>query len=207
MSVLLHPWFVALYSALALAPFACGAESATQLPDTRAPDEPALHEAAKVDWLFSWEGYRIARYRSPTPVEAEGGQRINTTRLQALLKHSPPPALIDVQPVAWREGFFLLQHPRLHLPGSLWLPNVGLGELDDAWAEYFRRGLEAATGHDQSHPLVIYCTADCWMSWNAVKRASHWGYRQVYWYAEGTDGWQESDLTLVPGQPLPFAAH
>ncbi|WP_255482939.1 rhodanese-like domain-containing protein [Marinobacterium marinum] len=158
-----------------------------------------------VDPLFSWEGFRIARYRSPTPDQAEGGQRINTAALQSLQQQSPRPALIDVQPVRWQQGVFLTSQPRFNLPGSLWLPNVGLGELDSDWTEYFHRGLEQVANGSKSYPLVFYCTADCWMSWNAVKRASEWGYNRIYWYAEGTDGWQEADLALEKAEPLPFS--
>ncbi len=158
----------------------------------------------EVDLMFSWEGFRVARYRSPTPDFAEGGERIDTRALQALIRQQPRPALIDVQPVRWQDGIFLLAKPRFNLPGSLWMPNVGLGELEPDWAEYFRQGLLRASSGDRDYPLIFYCTADCWMSWNAVKRASGWGYRQVYWYAEGTDGWQEADLSLEKATPLPF---
>lgn len=164
----------------------------------------AATDGSKVDLMFSWEGFRIARYRSPTPDVAEGGERIDITTLQALIRQQPRPALIDVQPVRWQDGIFLLAKPRFNLPGSLWMPNVGLGELEPDWAEYFRQGLLQASSGDKGYPLVFYCTADCWMSWNAVKRASEWGYRQVYWYAEGTDGWREADLSLEKATPLPF---
>lgn len=168
------------------------------------PQAIAIADDSTVDLHYSWEGYRIARYRSPTPAQAEGGQRIDTLSLQALLAQRPRPALIDVQPVRWQDGIFLQSKPRHNLPNSLWLPNVGLGELSPDWADYFRRGLESASFGSTDFPLVFYCTADCWMSWNAVKRAAEWGYTQVYWYAEGTDGWKEADLPLEKADPLPF---
>ena len=164
----------------------------------------ATAEGPEVDLMFSWEGYRIARYRSPTPDSAAGGERIDTVSLQALLRQQPGLALIDVQPVRWQDGIFLLSTPRFNLPGSLWLPNVGLGELAPDWSEYFRQGLRQASSGDLHYPLVFYCTADCWMSWNAAKRASEWGYRQVYWYAEGTDGWREAEQRLEQASPNPF---
>jgi len=36
--------------------------------------------------------------------------------------------------------------------------------------DYLRRGLERASGGNNTRLLVIYCQADCWMSWNAAKR-------------------------------------
>ncbi|GAA0785384.1 rhodanese-like domain-containing protein [Marinobacterium sediminicola] len=161
-------------------------------------------EGSDIDIMFSWEGFRVTKYRSPTPEFAEGGQRIDTISLQDMNQQQPKPALIDVQPVRWQDGIFLQSKPRFNLPGSIWMPNVGLGELEPEWADYFSKGLRQASSGKMDYPLVIYCTADCWMSWNAVKRASVWGYTQVYWYAEGTDGWKEADLALEKATPLPF---
>ena len=42
--------------------------------------------------------------------------------------------------------------------------------------------------------VVIYCLADCWMSWNAAKRILAYGYSNVAWYPEGTDGWERTGL-------------
>ena len=38
-----------------------------------------------------------------------------------------------------------------------------------------------------------------------MKRAHTWGYTRLYWYAEGSDGWQEADLELVKAHPQPFS--
>ena len=45
--------------------------------------------------LFSEQGYRIADYRSPLPVEPPAGQRIDTPALDRLLREADP-VLIDV---------------------------------------------------------------------------------------------------------------
>jgi PQQ-dependent catabolism-associated CXXCW motif protein len=63
-------------------------------------------------------------------------------------------------------------------------------------AGYFAKGLDKATDGDHARMLVFYCLADCWMSWNAAKRALELGYSDVAWYPEGTDGW------LIAGLPL-----
>lgn len=167
---------------------------------------PAAHSATEAGLYFSWEGYRIGRYKSPTPEQAEGGVRIDAGTLAEMLASPSPPALLDVQPVRWQSGIFLQTRQRYNLPGSIWLPNVGLGELDAQWSAYFREHLARLTGSDKQFPVVVYCTADCWMSWNAVKRASSWGYSNLFWFAEGTDGWRESDHELVPAHPVPLPA-
>jgi hypothetical protein len=41
------------------------------------------------------------------------------------------------------------------------------------------------------------------MSWNAARRAVAWGYANVAWYPDGTDGWAEEDLPLEDAQPAP----
>ena len=63
----------------------------------------------------------------------------------------------------------------------------------------------AGTRGNKSHPVIFYCRSDCWMSWNAAKRALSFGYTKVYWFAEGIDGWlfEEYDtevLTPAAGQ-------
>jgi PQQ-dependent catabolism-associated CXXCW motif protein len=45
--------------------------------------------------------------------------------------------------------------------------------------------------------------ADCWMSWNAAKRALELGHKAVVWYPEGTDGWSEAGLPLAPATAVP----
>lgn len=154
--------------------------------------------------LFSDDGYRIARYRSPTPQQVDGGLTIDTADLQQLLAQVPTPVLLNVQALDWRAGIFIEREPRQQLPGSLWLPNVGKGELEPRWERYFRTELERATGGATDTPLVIYCRADCWMSWNAVRRAATWGYSSLYWYPEGSDGWREAGLPLETAEPVPL---
>ncbi|WP_126718429.1 hypothetical protein [Sphingomonas ginkgonis] len=50
-------------------------------------------------------------------------------------------------------------------------------------------------------PLVVFCRADCWMSWNAAKRLRAWGFGDVRWYPAGSDGWAEMGRPLVAVRP------
>ncbi|WP_415888274.1 rhodanese-like domain-containing protein [Neptuniibacter sp. SY11_33] len=153
--------------------------------------------------LFSAEGYRLFHYRSPTPLKSLHGKTLSTEDVIRLLETGNKPIFVDVQPIPWNR-VFIQKEPRLHIPGSLWLPNVGFGELDDDWSEYFQSNLERLTNGDKSLPVIIYCTADCWMSWNALKRASEWGYTNLLWYRNGSDGWIEHDLETSIATPEPF---
>ncbi len=154
-------------------------------------------------------GYRIANYRAPTPTSVPHGITITTHELQELIRLQDP-VLIDVQAVTVRpetEDFsmsWLPNRARFNLPGSVWLPNVGYGKLVERMDDYFRYHLARVTGGNRDRPIVIYCVVDCWMSWNAVQRAAGYGYRQLYWYREGTDGWAARGLPLVKAEPLPL---
>lgn len=168
-----------------------------------------LSSAALADDLFNDEGYRIQQYRRATPATAPAGRRIDAVQLQRLLQDTSL-ILIDVQAITVRPetadfGFaWLPSSQRMHIAGSTWLPNVGYGELEPRMRDYFRSSLARLTNDDRGQAIVFYCVVDCWMSWNAVKRAASWGYANLYWFAEGTDGWQEAGLPLVPADPLPL---
>ncbi|HEX5795421.1 MAG TPA: PQQ-dependent catabolism-associated CXXCW motif protein, partial [Geminicoccaceae bacterium] len=154
------------------------------------------------------EGYRMAEYRAPVPASLAGATVVTTADLQALLETTRP-ILLDVLPLprepANRPAGSVWRPPaREHLPGSAWLPNVGYGELSAEFERYFRDNLVRLTGDDRSRPLVFYCQADCWMSWNAAKRALAYGYRNVAWYPLGTDGWRAAGRPLVPAEPVPM---
>jgi rhodanese-related sulfurtransferase len=41
------------------------------------------------------------------------------------------------------------------------------------------------------------------MSWNAAKRALEIGYRNVLWFRDGTDAWQELGYPLVEVGKVP----
>ncbi|WP_371134791.1 PQQ-dependent catabolism-associated CXXCW motif protein [Pseudomonas sp. Q11] len=154
--------------------------------------------------LFSAQGYRIAQYRSPTPAAVDGAKTLDTQALQQLMAQTPSPILIDVYRRPWLQGRFIDNEPHANLPGSLWLANTGDGDLDPTWQDYFNHHLEKATGGRADQPLVFYCRADCWLSWNAVKRAAAMGYKQLYWYRDGLDAWEAAHQPLQAARPEPF---
>jgi PQQ-dependent catabolism-associated CXXCW motif protein len=153
------------------------------------------------------EGYRIEDYRAPTPLTVAGGMTLDTAAAKQLWK-SGEAVWIDVLPAPRRPAnlpvsALWLPLPHRDIPGSLWLPDIGRGALGPELEGYFRDHLAAATGGRRDVPVVFYCLADCWMSWNAAKRAASWGYRRVYWYRNGTDGWETANLPLAPAEPVP----
>ncbi|ALG69495.2 PQQ-dependent catabolism-associated CXXCW motif protein [Beggiatoa leptomitoformis] len=149
-------------------------------------------------------------YRAPTPRLLAGATTITTAELIKLLQQEPV-LLVDVLAVTYRaesalfDGAWLLSEPRANLPHSLWLPNVGYGIINSQMQAYFSDNLAKATQGNKNHPIVFYCIVDCWMSWNASKRALTMGYTRIYWYPEGTDGWKEAGQTLENSIPVPLS--
>ena len=114
----------------------------------------------------------MGHYRAPTPLSISGARRINAAQLTKLRKQTGV-LLIDVMAhigAGWDplSGQWLISKPRLNIPGSIWLPDVGGGYLSPELENYFKSNIKRLTKGKQSAPLVVYCQSDCWMSWNAV---------------------------------------
>ena len=151
--------------------------------------------------------YRLEDYRAPTPATLQGARAINTQEAEQIWR-SGTASFIDVLPRPPRpkdlpEGTLWRDKPRANIPDSIWLPDTGYGELAPSMADYFARGLAKATNGDRARLIVLYCLADCWMSWNAGKRALSLGYGNVAWYRDGTDGWHAAGLPLKDATPEP----
>ncbi|WP_159726506.1 PQQ-dependent catabolism-associated CXXCW motif protein [Methylosinus sp. Ce-a6] len=153
------------------------------------------------------QGYRQADYRAAVPATLRGATVVDTARAFEIwrdktavfvdvLPRPPKPAGLPPDAV-WRDK------PRFDIPGGVWLPETGYGELSPAALRYLEKGLARATAGDKSRPLVFYCLADCWMSWNAAKRALSLGYSRVSWYPPGTDGWVAAGHPLERREPEP----
>jgi PQQ-dependent catabolism-associated CXXCW motif protein len=149
------------------------------------------------------DSYRNENYRSETPVTLKGARVLTTAEARAIWE-AKSAAFIDVLPqpprpknlppdVLWRP------QPRADIPGSLWLPDTGYGELAPAMEAYLVAGLRKAG----ERTLVFYCQRSCWMSWNAARRALALGFKPVDWYPDGVDGWREAGLPLEPREAEP----
>jgi PQQ-dependent catabolism-associated CXXCW motif protein len=153
-------------------------------------------------------GYRIGQYRAPTPQSVPNGATITLEDLQRLVRESNA-VLIDVMPSDGAgadpaTGAWHILKPRDHMAGSIWLPDVGKGTLTPELESYFRVNLATATQNDLARAVIVYCQADCWMSWNAIRRAATYGYTNLHWYPDGTDGMRDWDVPLVRAAPVPM---
>lgn len=150
-------------------------------------------------------GYRMDEYRAPVPDTLQGAKVVGTKEAEALWREKRA-VFIDVMPNTPKPanlpaGTIWKDKVREGIPGSIWLANVGYGAISGETADYFRKGLEASTASDKSRPILFYCMTNCWMSWNAAKRAVEWGYSSVIWYPLGADGWESAKLPLEKNRP------
>ena len=153
------------------------------------------------------DGYRTDNYRAPVPATLAGVRVLGTAEAETIWR-SGTATFIDVLPRAPKPpnlpaGTVWRDEPRLNIPGSVWLPDTGYGKLAEATEDYLRRGLERASGGNKSAVIVVYCQENCWMSWNAAKRVLSYGYSNVVWYPEGTEGWERANLPVAEAQPEP----
>jgi len=184
-------------SMVALKRLAVGAAAALfalTAPAVSAPDEPA--------------GYRMGKYRAEVPATLKGAEVVDPAGAIALWD-SKGAVFVDVlprppRPAGLAEGTVWRPPVRHNIPGSTWLANVGFGKINSEVEAYFRTNLEKLSGGHGEKPLLFYCLANCWMSWNAAKRALEWGYTRVYWFPEGTDGWTAAGRDVVESEPVPL---
>ena len=155
-----------------------------------------LAAAVQADSPPEPDGYRMDDYRAPTPATLSGATVLDTEAAAALWREGYA-VFVDVlprrvKPATLPEGTVWRDKKRNSVPGSIWLANAGYGALAAPLEASFREALDVAEGGG----LVFFCLRDCWMSWNAAKRALSYGHENVYWYPDGTDGWAEELLPL-----------
>jgi PQQ-dependent catabolism-associated CXXCW motif protein len=183
---------LAVTSAPAAAPVLNSASAAPPAAKTSVTPEPA--------------GYWTGPINSAVPATITGGKVIHDAHVLRTLLKRPETVVVDVsnaprRPDNLATGAPWLPLPHHAIPGSLWIPGVGLGEIPPAVDEFFRRQLASATSGNLSRRVVIYCHQACWLSWNAAKRAISYGYRNVYWFSEGVEGWKAAHFPTAVIEP------
>lgn len=148
--------------------------------------------------------YRTDHYRAPTPTHVPGALTVDTDAARALFNAGAVwPIFVKslkrstVPPHPWLSG----GAERL-IPGGVWLPNVGIGDADAATIAFFRRELDALHARAPERGYMFYCYLDCWVSWNAAKRALELGYAPVVWYPGGVDGWTLDEAPTEATSPV-----
>lgn len=138
---------------------------------------------------------------APVPATLTGATVIRATDVATLLKEQRA-VVVDVsdspaRPEKLAPQAVWLPPPHPIIPGSMWIAGAGTGTIDAATERDYRERLAHATGNDLAHPVVVYCHERCWLSWNAAKRAIRYGYRNVYWFPGGIEGWRAAGFTTA----------
>jgi PQQ-dependent catabolism-associated CXXCW motif protein len=150
------------------------------------------------------DGYRTADYLAPVPETLAGAIVLDTPTAETWWREGRA-VFVDVMPRTEKpeglpEGTIWRDRPRDSIPGAVWAPNTGYGRLTPEADAYLRAVLAPFAGR----PLVFFCMTDCWMSWNAARRAIlEYGLAEVAWYPDGADGWAMWGLPLERVEPAP----
>lgn len=125
---------------------------------------------------------------APTPLSTPGATMITTTDLYARLMARQPLVLLYVNSA--KDG--------MAIAGSHWLDGAGLGDsFDDGVQVRLGRKVQELTSGNLYAPVVVFCfDAHCWLSYNAALRLARLGYRHVYWYRGGREGWKAAGLPV-----------
>ncbi len=142
------------------------------------------------------DGYWTGPINDPVPSTLKGARVIHTAELGKLIRRQGGSiVIVDVSNAPRRpdnlpETTQWLPVPHRALPGAVWIPGAGLGDIPAPIDVYYRKRLAEVSGGDLQRPLIVYCHERCWLSWNAARRAVEYGYRNVYWYPDGIEGWR-----------------
>ncbi len=155
-------------------------------------------------------GYRIGHYGATVPKCAPGAPVIAFADVKALAAGSGA-ILLDVTPIdgsdpdpfdgTWGAG--ALPRPHETIPGATWLPETGRGKPEPWLQKYLQSNLDKRIADKPGVPVIVFCRADCWGSWNAAKRLAAWGYKNIRWYPRGITDWRDNSLPLEIGDPVP----
>ena len=150
-------------------------------------------------------GYWLGDANAPVPAAIRGGRVIHVQALEALL-HRGDTVVVDVssapaRPQSLAPGAPWMPSAHRAVPRAVWIPGAGAGVPPPQVESLFRRLLREATLGDLDAPVVVYCHARCWLSWNASKRAIGYGYRRVRWFPDGIEGWTAAGEPTVVAQP------
>jgi len=116
--------------------------------------------------------YRKLVTETSNGFEVKGATKIDVATAKALFDRGA--TFVDVRrPDEWREGT---------IPGAVLL------ELHNDLSE---DRITKAVGRDDE--VVFYCSGtSCYKSAHACAKALTWGFRNVYYFAEGFPGWQDT---------------
>lgn len=175
------------------------------VPAQAATDPARMEQAGD----FDAAGYRAQRHRAPVTRDPRPAPRIALVAALGL-KPGRDALFLDVLPAIGgvrdaRSGQWRLGEEHLTIPGAVWHPEAGRSDPDPALWQALLRDVAAARRADPTRPVVVFCRTDCWMGWNAARRLALGGVGNVWWLAEGIEGWRRS-RPLAAARPVVVAS-
>jgi len=154
---------------------------------------------------FDAAGYRAQRHRAPVDRDPLPANRLALAAAERLVPGRDA-LFIDVLPAMGgvrdaRSGRWRLGEEHQTIPGARWHPEAGRAPPDPALWQALEDEVRRARRQRPGLPVVLFCRADCWMAWNAARRLAILGHGNVWWLAEGIDGWRR-DRPLVTAVPV-----
>ncbi len=152
-------------------------------------------------------GYRVGHYSAPVPDCAPGAPVIGYEDVKALAQGGNA-ILLDVSPIDGSDpdpfdGTWALPHLHETIPGATWLPETGRGKPEPWLEKFLRSNLDKLIAENPGAPVIVFCNADCWGSWNVAKRLAAWDYENIRWYPRGIADWRDNALPMEVGDPVP----
>ena len=89
---------------------------------------------------------------------------------------------------------------RYSLPGSIWIPNVGLEALTIEQRDYFEKSMKIITKGNKNSEIICFCRSG-YYSKIAAERLIKMGYTNISLYP-GTDVWEDSGRKLYISKPF-----
>lgn len=154
------------------------------------------------------DDYQMKEFDGAVPRTLKGATVVDLQEVKKLHKEGNV-IFIDVSPFLERpatlpEGENWDGDDSRSIPGGHKLANVGHGQLTIEMQAYFRNHLGRITKGEPSQPILFYAQGNSWQSWNAAKRALSLGYKSVYWFPLGTEGWVKDGGTLEDSRHPPM---
>ena len=135
---------------------------------------------------------RTEDYRAPTPRQIPGGRTLRTAELSQMLAKQARPYLIDVAANSHRT-----------LSGAFWMEGAGIGNLNKDQEKRFLKAMANFAAGKKNRPLVFFCEdSQCWLAYNAARRAIAAGYTSVMWYRGGIAAWRAAGLPMSQADPF-----
>ncbi|AKM11827.1 rhodanese [Croceicoccus naphthovorans] len=165
----------------------------------------AVPSLAEPSDSFDADGYRSARYRAPVDRDPRPAARLALPAAR-LLTPGKDALFIDVLPAMGgvrdaATGKWRLGEEHLTIPGAIWHPEAGRSDADPLLWRALADTVAEARRKRPHLPVILFCRTDCWMGWNAARRLASEGYGNVWWLAEGIEGWRQ-ETPLVPAEPV-----